>query len=90
MLAQHSAKLDVLLPVLLRSAWSQIFNHIGFSWLFCFFRRSTTILSHVIGAPKAKPIQESFWLECIPLTLQSAPWPKGMWATTFIIYNDEK
>ena len=76
MLAQHSAKLDVLLLLLLRSRWSQIFNRMGFSWLLCCFQRSTAILSQVIGASKAKPIQVSFCLECIPLTLQSTRFQK--------------
>ena len=31
-----------------------------------------TTLSQVLGAPKAKPFEVSFWLECIPWTLQSA------------------
>ena len=51
--AQHSAKLDVLLPLCLRSAWSQMFNNMGFSWLLCFFQRSTSILSQVFGQTNA-------------------------------------
>ena len=61
------AKRDGLHP----RAWGQSFNRMGFSWLLCCFQRSTTTHSQVFGAPKAKPIQVGFLLECIPLTLQS-------------------
>ena len=53
----------------LKSAWGQNFNHMG---LLCFLhQRAITALSQVFWAPKAKPIEVSFWLECTPLTWQS-------------------
>ena len=49
------------------------------------FQRSTTILSQVFGTSKAKPVQVSFWLECIPFDIVKWPLTKGMWGRWKVI-----
>ena len=76
--AQNSAKPDVPseLDICVRP---DVQSH-GLLCFFNIFQRSTTTLSEVLGAPKAKPIQAGFLVECIPLTLQRARLRKS-WGT---------
>ena len=76
--AQNSAEPDVPseLDICVRP---DVQSH-GLLCFFNIFQRSTTTLSEVLGAPKAKPIQTSFLVECIPLTLQRARLRKS-WGT---------
>ena len=78
MAAQNSAKPDV--PSELEICVRPDVQSHGLRCFFNIFQRSTTTLSEVLGAPKAKPIQAGFLVECIPLTLQRARLHKS-WGT---------
>ena len=68
--AQNSAKPDV--PSELEICVRPDVQSHGLLCFFNIFQRSTTTLSEVLGAAKAKAIQAGFLVECIPLTLQRA------------------